>query len=279
MIKSIGIRAHDYGKMKSAELAKAVHADGLGSVQLALNKAIEGIETIDQPLLDNDLLAIGNDFSIANVSIAVLGCYLNYAHPDKAIREANIKIFKDHLVYGQRMNARVIGTETGSMRADYSYIKENHTAKAYTTFSDSLYSMLQTAEDLSVNIAVEPVWDHIIYSNECLEKLIKDMDSKRLKVILDPVNLLNVNNYKKHDDLVKQAFDIYGDRIQVIHAKDYKIEGQEIVEVSHGTGVYEYGFLTEMVKQGPESMDILLENADVSDIQRIRQLFGGDMDR
>ena len=274
MIKSLGIRAHDYGKMTSKDLSQAVRRDGLGSVQLAVAKAIEGIDDIADILSDHRVKAIGKDFAEAEVAIAVLGCYLNYAHPDKDIRRKNLDVFKAHIAYAPHLKARVVGTETGSLLPDYSYTPENHTEASYKIFADSLYELLDVAEQTKVNLAVEGVWDHIICSNERMDRLIKDMKSDRLKVILDPVNLLNVNNYKNHDDIVRQSFDLFGDRIQIIHAKDYRVEGKDILEISHGTGIYEYGFLTEMIEEAPEPIDILLENADVSNLVNIKALFG-----
>ncbi len=273
MIKSMGIRAHDYGKMSSYDLANAIKKDGMASAQLALNKAILGIETINDELTSDQLIKIGQDFETAKVDIAVLGCYLNYAHPDQSIREKNISVFKKHIAYAKPLKARVVGTETGSLNPDYSYNRDNHSKEAYDTFARSLYELLEVAEEAEVNLAIEGVWDHIIYDNKRMLELIKDMKSDRLKVILDPVNLLNSHNYKEHDDIVKASFDLFGDRIQIIHAKDYQVKGKEILEVSHGSGLYDYKLLTQIANQAPEAIDILLENGDVSNISNILDLF------
>lgn len=273
MFKTLGIRAHDYGKLNSRTLSCSIMNDGFGSAQLALNKAIAGIESIADVMPDELLEHIEQDFKRSGVVISVLGCYLNYAHPDRTVRQNNIGVFKSHIQYAKKLNAKLVGTETGSMMPDYSYTPYNHSDEAYRVFAKSLAELLRTAEDHGVDIAVEGVWNHIIFSNEQMETLIKDMASKRLKVILDPVNLLNINNYRECNDLTSQAFDLFGDRIQVVHIKDFQPDGERILEVSHGDGINSFDHLLGVIDQSECDVDVLLENADVTNIENIKKLF------
>lgn len=47
----LGIRAHDLGRYSADELARRVRAEGLDHVQLALGKAIDGVDQTLSPSL------------------------------------------------------------------------------------------------------------------------------------------------------------------------------------------------------------------------------------
>ena len=276
MLKGLGIRAHDFGKQTSENLAALVKKNGLCSIQLALNKAKKEIERIERKDLKIDKETIENvhkAFDKENVDIAVLGCYLNYAHPEASEIRKNIDIFKHHIEYAKILKARTVGTETGSVKADYSFDPKNHSEEAYETFRNSLVEMLAFAEEKNVVVAIEGVSSHIIHTNQKMKRLLDEINSKYLKVILDPVNLLNSQNYNNQEDVLKESFDLLSDDIIIVHAKDFIFEDNKIIEVSHGTGLYRYETLLEQIRQSKNEIDVLLENANISELQRIKALF------
>ncbi|QUI24624.1 TIM barrel protein [Vallitalea pronyensis] len=273
MIHSIGIRASDFGKLESDQLAKIVRKNNLNSVQLPLHKAIKGIDSISDYIAKETLQMIANHFKRECVSIAVLGCYLNYAHPNKRIREQHLETFKNHIAYANDLDARVIGTETGSVLADYAFHPDNHTKEAYLVFARSLEALLIEAQEKEVTIAIEGVADHIIHSNKKMKQIIKDMQSKYVKVILDPVNLLTSDNYLMQESVLKEAFDLFGDDVLIVHSKDFRVQENKIIETYHGTGDYNFSYLVEAVSSSSQSIDILLENTNVKDLENILTLF------
>ena len=78
----IGVRAHDFGKLPAEELAARISARGLSCVQLALSKAIAGIDLKPGELNPGMAFHIGQAFHRHGLQIAVLGCYINPIHPD-----------------------------------------------------------------------------------------------------------------------------------------------------------------------------------------------------
>ncbi len=72
----MGIRAHDLGRFSPDELARRVSAEGLDCFQLALGKAIEGLEMAPGVIHSAMAGAIGAAFARYGVRIEVLGCLL-----------------------------------------------------------------------------------------------------------------------------------------------------------------------------------------------------------
>ncbi|MEY4244076.1 MAG: hypothetical protein RLZZ245_1661, partial [Verrucomicrobiota bacterium] len=72
----LGIRAHDLGRFSAVELARRVRAEGMDCVQLALGKAIEGMEMQVETLNAEMASEIRAAFDNYEVRIEVLGCYI-----------------------------------------------------------------------------------------------------------------------------------------------------------------------------------------------------------
>ena len=81
----IGVRAHDYGKMKIEDLARTLHETGYECAQLALPKAFIGIDSYENINLEK-IDRIRNAFEKYQVEIPVMGCYMDLGNPDDEIR-------------------------------------------------------------------------------------------------------------------------------------------------------------------------------------------------
>ena len=82
LLRRIGMRAHDYGKDSMRTLLKLMEVDGYGTTQLALKKAIKGVDSLDIGLTDEVISSIIRAVKTSSCDISVFGAYLNYAHPD-----------------------------------------------------------------------------------------------------------------------------------------------------------------------------------------------------
>lgn len=89
----IGVRAHDYGKLNAGELAAALHKEGYQAAQLALPKAIAGIDSYDDITLKK-VDEIRKAFEEEQVELAVFGCYMDLGNPDSQVREHAVATLK-----------------------------------------------------------------------------------------------------------------------------------------------------------------------------------------
>ena len=70
-----------------------------------------------------------------------------------------------------------------------------------------------------VRVAVETVSVHPICSPEKTWRLLDDVGSANLDVILDPVNLMHTEDDPNVNEYVKQTLRLYGDRVIAVHWK------------------------------------------------------------
>jgi L-ribulose-5-phosphate 3-epimerase len=134
----LGVRAHDIGKLNVHELAHKIAQAGFTSVHLALHKAIEGFLPEPGHLSHQIAHEVHAAFTAKNLSLGVLGCYINPVHPDPAIRATELERFLEHITFARSFGATVVGTETGSKDPSCGYHEDTRSESTYTLFYRSV---------------------------------------------------------------------------------------------------------------------------------------------
>lgn len=126
--------------------------------------------------------------------------------------------------------------------------------------------MVAEAEKFGVMVAIEGVARHVLSTPEKVRRALDDVNSNNLQAIFDPFNFLTDDNYMKQDEIINKVFDLYGDRIVVIHAKDFVIEDGKVKQVPVGTGQFNYHLLLKILKERKPHIDIILEGTSPKDL-------------
>jgi len=260
----IGLRAHDYGTNVTAErLAEILGEFKPASIQLALAKAL-----CDAPkqgcLSPGYARRIRGILEAKNISVAVLGCYINPVHPDPDTREKHLYRFEEHLRFARDFGCAMVGTETGSRNGDCSFHPDTERPETFDLLCRSLERLIATAEKCGSIVAIEAVADqHSVCSVEKMKQVLSRLASPALRVIYDPVNLIPKSGLRESQgDFFARAFEAFGKEIVAIHAKDFRMEGgQKNGALPAGTGELDYGALLKIVMERKPGIDILLENS------------------
>jgi len=258
----IGLRAHDYGTLPPEQLADTIAAFHPESIQLALAKALVPAPTPGS-LSPGYARRIGKIFEQRNISISVLGCYINPIHPDPDEREKSLRYFEEHLRFARDFDCALVGTETGSLNADCSFHPDTEKDETFDMFCVSVERLLSCAEKCGSIVAIEPVsYHHTISSVEKMEKLLRRFPTPALQVIWDPVNLLPVAGLdESQESFFVKALDAWGDKIAAVHAKDFRMEGgRKKGDLPAGNGDLDWPVLLKLLQQRKNGVDILLEN-------------------
>ena len=257
----LGVRAHDFGRFPAGELAGKIARPGLTCVQLALSKAIAGLDLAPGMLNPGLAFHIGQAFHRHNLQIAVLGCYINPIHPDPKTRHALLGLFKEHLRYARDFGCGLVALETGSVNADYSFHPDNHGARAFQQLLESLGELVAEAEKFGVLVGIEGVTRHVVSTPAKMKTVLDTIQSNHLQVVFDPVNLLSVDNCQDPDRVIQESFDLFGGRVAIIHAKDFVLQNGEIISRPAGQGCLDYRLLLKTLKAGKPCINVLLEEA------------------
>lgn len=262
----IGIRLHDVNTGLAPEhqtleaRAETARAEGFSCIHLALSKVIKGVTFDDCALTEGLALYVRRALASRELDVAVLGCYLNLAHPDpEELREIQSRYYGS-LRAAALMGAGVVGTETGAPNRSYRMDEQTHTAQALDTFIRGLAPVVERAEHWGVSIAIEPVWKHIVYDADRALQVLRAIASPNLRIILDPVNLLYAGNAGERDRVIGEAIDKLGEYVAVVHLKDYIPDGTELKAVAAGTGEMDYTRVLRFIKERKPYIHATLEN-------------------
>jgi L-ribulose-5-phosphate 3-epimerase len=256
----IGVRAHDFGKRSAEELAARIASKGFSCVQLALSKAIDGVELKPGELNPGMGFQIGRAFYRHGIQIAVLGCYVNPLHPDIEVRKGLLHLFKEHLRFAREFGNGLVALETGSLNGDYSPHRDNHGEQAFNTLIESLTQLVAEAERFGVIVGIEGVTGHVANTPQRMQRVLETIGSNNLQVVFDPVNLLSIENCHQQDHVVGESFELFGDRIVIIHAKDFQVRGSELRQVRAGQGGFNYPHLLRLLGNKKSYISFILED-------------------
>ena len=218
----IGCRAHDYGKHTPIQLAHILHTAGYTGAQLAMPRAIEGIEDFAS-VTDAQLSAIFQAFDAEDIEITVLSCYMDLSAPDEPARLAGVENVKRCLRYAKQVGARMVGSETS-----WTALSDEEKALRRPLMLDSLQRIAEEAVRLDAVFGVEPVAIHPLCSPEILAELLQAVDApNNIKVIFDPVNLFttkDAQNAAFQAEHWKSWLVVIGKQLGAMHCKDCRIE-------------------------------------------------------
>lgn len=258
----LGVRAHDFGRMPADELAARIAAQEFSCVQLALNKAIAGLDLGAGDLNAELARQIGGAFARHGVGIAVLGCYINPIHPDLKTRAALLEFFKDHLRFAREFGCGIVALESGSVNADYSPHPANHGEEAFDAMIESVSELVAEAEMFGVTVGFEAVTSHTVSSAQKMRRVLDAIGSKNLRVVFDAANLLSPENFREESRIIPEALDLLGDDIAVVHAKDFIFENNALKTVPAGRGQMNFAPVLRFVRSKNCGISVLLEEAD-----------------
>lgn len=261
----LGIRLHDTKKLPFEERILDVHNLGFACGHLALSKVIDEFPTDDGALTPGLAMYIKKIFAKNDVDIAVLGCYLNLANPNPEKLAKITRRYLAHLRFASLLGCGVVGTETGAPNETYTAVPECHGEEALRTFIQNLRPVVQYAEKTGVILAIEPVWKHIVYNPARAKRVLQEIASPNLQIILDPVNLLDISNYGRQREIVEEAIDVLGDEIAMVHIKDFRAEGGKLVSVGAGLGQMDYTAIMKFIREKKPFMHVTLENTTPED--------------
>lgn len=251
----IGIFAKTFTRTSVEEVFAAIQRQGLKQTQF--NMACIGPtsmpDTISQDMTDR----IQKASEKYGVAIAAVSGTFNMIHPDLSQRRIGLKRLAKLAKSCLPMGTSVITLCTGS-RNETSMWKQhpgNDLPDAWHDLCVTMGTALQIAEDHKITLAIEPEVSNVINSAGKARKLLDEMQSPNLKIIMDGANLFHAGEAKKMTSVLNDAFELLADDIVIAHAKDLAKDGEEPEFVAAGKGLLDYRTYLKLLKdcnfQGP----------------------------
>ena len=256
----IGIRLHDTKPVSLEERLQIVKEQGFTCAHVALSKVIKEFPVDNGALTPGLAMYLKKLFWDKGIDLAVFGCYLNLAHPDPVQLSKIQNTYLAHIRFASILGCGVVGTETGAPNAEYKYEPACRSEEALRLFIQNLRPVVTYAQAMGVILAIEPVRNHIVYDARRAKRVLEEIASPNLQIILDPVNLLGMDNYVEQTEVVEEAIDLLGDDVVVIHMKDFIVRDASLVSVAAGTGQLNYKPVIDFIRERKPFIHCTLED-------------------
>src|SRR5215213_7605816 len=141
---------------------------------------------------------------------------------------------------------------------------ENDVPEAWQDLLASMERALEIAEEYEVTLAFEPEVNNVVASAEKGRRLLDDMQSSRLKVVMDAANLFREGELPHAEEVLDEAFELLGEDVVIAHAKDVKNTGEV---VAAGRGELDYDRYLENLRGFGFEGPLILHNLEEGEVE------------
>lgn len=235
----IGIFAKTFVRSTLGEALDAVVSHGLRCVQF--NLACAGMPSMPDRI--SGAGAIRRELAARNISMAAVSGTFNMIHPDRSARREGMERLRTLAAACGEMGAPVITLCTGTRDPENMWRRhpDNDGAEAWRDLIASMKEAVRVADEHGVTLAFEPEVANVIDTAAKGRRLLDEIGSPRLKVVMDAANLFHAGQLPRMREILDEAFGLLGGDILLAHAKDLSRDGEAGHEAA-GTGLLDYDY-------------------------------------
>lgn len=263
---SIGIATFGFPELSNEQLANLLAEQGIKMVQLFFSQTDSRFWTYNGRSDLSGMTALRSE-SIASIYHSVgieihsLGVYTNLIHPDAEERQKNLDYFEAMMKIAATMGVRYLITEAGH------YHPEGPAPAVAYHFQEAVWErtietgkrLAKMAADHGVTVLLEPFFRGFLASAKRTRLFLEEVDSPHMRVLLDPANLLELND-------LEEMFDQLAPWIDCLHAKDRRLHVDRGVPA--GQGDLDYARFVSLAAQHVPHAPMIVEYVGPNDYQQ-----------
>ncbi len=243
----LGIFAKTFPGTTAEAVLIAARDTGYGCVQF--NLACCGLPSMPDELPPGTAAGIADASAQTGVAIAALSGTYNMIHPVPAVRAQGLRRLELLLSEAQAMGTSLVTLCTGTRDPADQWRRhpDNDMPEAWADLLVEMAKAAALAERFGVDLGIEPEHANVVSTAPLAARLLREVPSPRLKIVLDPANMVEDAASDQHH-LFAEASDLLGDRIAMAHAKDRDAVG---AVVPAGAGIIDFdAFFAELSRVG-----------------------------
>ena len=244
----LGIFARTFPGTDPAVVLGAVRDAGYRCAQF--NMACAGLPPMPDAIGPDVITAITAAVRATGIDLVALSATYNMVHPDKAVRDAGRHRLRPILAAARALAIPLVTLCTGTRDPDdqWRFHPDNARPEAWADLCREMEAALAMADAEGIDLGIEPEQANVVTSAGDARRLIADMGSARLRIVLDPANLFEAATPEQARRIVAAAVERSGEAIAMVHAKDRAADG---AFATAGTGVVDFAdFFARLARVG-----------------------------
>src|SRR3954468_5149170 len=254
---------------------------GCGIAAIQFNMALAGGPSLPPEIRPETAAEIRAAIAARDLCVAAVSGTYNMAHPDREIRDAGADRLATLIAAAPALWTRVVTLCTGSRDPDdmWRAHPDNARPDAWRDSLEQIAAAVAVAERYDVVLAFEPEHNNVVGAAAAGRRLLDELRSEHLKVVLDAANLIRPGELGRQHETLREAFALLGDALVLAHAKDVRDDGT-IVAAGHGG--LDYGLYVELLRDagytGPLVLHGLSEEEVPESVRFVRAHLGAGVD-
>ena len=257
----LGIFAKTFARSSPGDVFDALVGYGLGETQF--NMSVAGLSPLPDEIAPTLADRVNAAATERRISLSAVSGTFNMIHPDEGVRRDGLRRLGVLAGACERLGTPTVTLCTGTRDPENMWRRhpDNAGPEAWRDLLATMREALETAEEHGVTLAFEPEVANVVDSAEKGRRLLDEMRSPRLKVVMDAANLFDAGDparrLSRSEDVLEEAFQLLGEDILLAHAKDVNTSG-EVVAVGKGDldyalylrHLYEAGYEGPLIMHG-----------------------------
>jgi sugar phosphate isomerase/epimerase len=220
----LGIFAKTFPRPDLVETLDAIKAHGLTHIQF--NMSCMGLPTLPDRLDEGSCVWIAQMLSERGLTMAAISGTFNTCDPVRSRVENNLRRLDVLAAACRWLDTRIITLCTGTLdREDmWRWNPENVRKSTWDELVQTMREAATIADRHEVTLAFEPELNNVVNSVMRARRLLDEVDSPWLKVVIDPANLVRPGELDRLPEILDEACDWLGPDIVLAHAKEPRID-------------------------------------------------------
>lgn len=269
----LGVFARVFPPGPPGAVARAIGEAGFTVTQLNLSAL--GRPSLDRSLSESDVVAITAAFRDAGVGIWGLSGTFNAIHPDPALRRAGIEGCLAIIALARALGAEVVTLSTGTRDPDDTWRAHvgNDSPDAWHDLRATLDELIPAAAAAGLRVGIEPEPGNVVRDADTAARLLAELggEARHVAIVLDPANLLMIETLARQDAILAHAFQLLGDQVAALHAKDVVAAGY----AAPGIGGMDYELVARLHGTLPARVPIIAQDLRPDDARRVHDFLAG----
>jgi sugar phosphate isomerase/epimerase len=217
-----------YPLKDAAAVFAAVANDGYKGVQANLSSI--GLDSLPETLPLGLAARFGAEARARGIRIRALSGTYNMAHPDAKVRQSHHVRFRNVVQAAAEMETPIVSLCTGSRdeHDQWKFHPDNSSAAAWSDLRSELDFALGVAEEAGISLGIEPEPSNVIHDARTARRILDEVKSSRLGIILDAANLVFPASLTTQSEVMREAAGLLGDSLLLAHAKDIDAAGHVV---------------------------------------------------
>jgi sugar phosphate isomerase/epimerase len=274
----LGIMTRTFVRPTLEETLDAVQAYGLSCVQFSLSCAgIAALPDWIEPELSDRIRQAMADRGLA---MAAISGTFNMIHPDPQERQSGLRRLAVLAAACERLGTSLITLCTGTRDPENMWRRHpaNDSPEAWRDLVISMTEAVRLAEAYGVTLGVEPEVSNVVDSAAKARRLLDELGSPRLKIIMDGANLFHTGELPRMREILTEAFDLLGEDIVLAHAKDLSQDGAAGHEAA-GTGLLDYDHYLSLLRRTGFAGGLILHSLSEDQVATSVQFLRAKLDQ